>query len=152
MPLIEKINSDLKKAQINREEINLSVLRLLIAAIRNKEIEKKTKGLSPLTDEEIISIIFTEAKKRKEAIGQYRIGNRSDLAEKEEKELEILKTYLPEQLTEEEIRQMARSIIKEIGATDARDLGKIMAVFMPKIKGKADGGLVTKIIKEELTS
>lgn len=145
-----------------KDEARLSTLRLLLAAIKNKEVEKRTKlskteksvkkleEQSKLTDEEIISVISSEVKKRKEASEQYKQGGREELAEKEEAEIKILSVYLPEQMGEEEVRKIVAETIKEMGISDIKEMGKLMAVLMPKIKGKADGNLVSRIVKEEL--
>ena len=106
---------------------------------------------SALSDDEIIETISSEIKKRKEAAFEYEKGNRSELADKEKKEAEILKKYLPEQLSEEEIRKLVQDAIQKTGAKEQKDMGKVMGVLMPQVKGKADGGLVSKIVKELLT-
>ncbi len=162
--LREKINQDLKKAQQEKNELIILVLRGINAAIHNKEIEKRTKlskeekdiekleKESKITEEEVMEVVSNETKKRKEAIEEFKKGNRNDLAEKEEKELEILKEYLPEQMSEEQIREEAKKTIEETGATGPQDTGKVMSILMPKLKGKAEGGLVSKIVQELLTN
>jgi len=164
MALKGNIREDLKETVKNREELKSSVLRLLLAAIFNKEKEKRyklSKGKpelsgeeleeeSQLNDEEVIDVISSEAKKRKESIGEFEKGKRMDLAEKEKKELEILEKYLPEQLPEEEIKKLVKEAIEKIGAKEIKDMGKVMAELMPKVKGKADGSLVSKVVKELL--
>lgn len=165
MSLKEKIQEDLKKSLKERKTIEVSTLRMLNAAIFNREKEKryklaqekpdfKEKDLekkSQLADEELIQVIFSEVKKRKEAIEEFEKGKRMDLAEKEKKEMEVLKNYLPEQISEEKIKKIAKEIIKEVGAESLKDLGKVMSKLMPKLKGKADGSLVSKIVKELLS-
>ncbi len=162
MALQEKINEELKRALIEKDELIVSVLRMLNSAIHNKEIEKRTKlsktekdikkleKLSKLTEEEILEVASSEAKKRKDSIVEFKKGNRNDLVEKEEKELEILKKYLPEQMSEEQIKEEVKTVIKEVGAMGPRDTGRVMAVLMPKLKGKAEGGIVSKIVGELL--
>lgn len=157
-----KIQEDLKKGMKEKNELAVSVLRLVLAAVLNKEKEKryrlskagaKEEDLakeSELTDEEIIEVISSEGKKRKEAILEYEKGKRQDLAEKEKKELEILKKYLPEQISEEEIKKIAEEAVKKVGAKEPKDMGRVMAELMPKVKGKADGGSVSKIVKDLL--
>lgn len=164
MSLIEKINQDLRKALKGKNELEVLVLRGLNAAIHNKEIEKRTKlskeekdieklkEESKLTEEEFIEVISTEAKKRKEAIEEFRKGNRNDLVEKEGKELEILKKYLPEQMSEEQIKEEAKKAIEEVGAIGPKDTGKVMSVLMPRLKGKAEGVVASKIVGELLIS
>ena len=177
----ETIQGDFKKSLKEKKEIEISTLRMLNSAIFNREKEKRYKlilrrcsGLrlslsnafsqqkpdlkekdlekeSQLTDEEIIEVVSSEVKKRKEAIVEFKKGGREDLVEKEKKEMEILMKYLPEQLSEEEIKKLAKEIIKEIGAESMKDMGKVMGNLMPKVKGKAEGSLVSKIVKELLT-
>ena len=164
MNLKGKIQNELQEAVKNREELKSSVLRLLLSAIFNKEKEKryklskqkpefKEKDLekeSQLVNEEVIEVISSEIKKRKESILEFGKGEREDLVEKETKEKEILEKYLPEQLSEEEIKKLAKETIEKIGAKEIKDMGKVMAELMPKVKGRADGGLVSKIAKELL--
>jgi len=164
MTLKEKIQENLITALKGKKEIELSALRMVLAAISNKETEKRTKTWkekpelkvkelekeSQLTDEEAIEVIFSEIKKRKEAILEFEEGKREDLAKKEKAEMEILGKYLPEQLSEEEIKKLAKETIEKTGAEEIKDMGKVMAELMPKVKGKTEGGLVSKIVKELL--
>jgi len=117
------------------------------ARITVEELEKE----SGLLEDEVLEIISSEIKKRKEAALLFEKGKRMDLSEKERAEAKILEKYLPEQLSEEEIKKLAREIIEKNGAKNLKDMGKVMAELMPKLKGKADGGLVSKIIRELLT-
>jgi len=152
--LKEAIKEDLNQALKKGDEIKCSTLRMLLAAVLSKEKEKKYKEKIEeeveLADEEMIDVISSEAKKRKESIIEYEKGERQSLAEKEKAELEILQKYLPEQLSEEEIKQLIEEAIEKTGAQDIKDMGKVMAELMPKLKGRADGGLVSKIVKELL--
>ena len=162
MSLKEKIQSEIKEAMRSKEAEKLSVLRMLMASILNKEKEKRAKlskdeedekkleEMSKLTEEEILEVISSEVKKRKDSIEQYGKGNRQDLVDQEKRELEILMGYLPEQISEEEIRKIVKGKIEEIGAGSPQETGKVMGVVMPQLKGKADGGLVNKIVQEEL--
>lgn len=164
MTLKEKIFSQLNQSLKKGEKLTTSVLRMLSAAIVNKEKEKRYKlikaepGLmekelvekSQLGDEEIIEIISSEIKKRKEASSEFEKGKRMDLAEKEKKEIEILKKYLPEQLSEKELKKLAKETIEKVGAKEVKDIGRVMAELMSKVKGKAEGGKVSKIVKELL--
>jgi hypothetical protein len=151
----EKIKQNLNTALKEKKELEVSVLRQLLAAILNKEKEKRFKIKEEkdvqLTDEEVIEVISSEAKKRRESIVEFGKGKRQDLVEKEKKELEILEKYLPEQLSEEEIRKLAKEAIEKTGAKEIKDMGKVMQELMPQVKGKADGSLVGKIVKELLT-
>ncbi|PIS39420.1 MAG: hypothetical protein COT33_02035, partial [Candidatus Nealsonbacteria bacterium CG08_land_8_20_14_0_20_38_20] len=106
---------------------------------------------SELTDDEIIEVVSSEIKKRREAILEYERGKREDLAEKEKKEAEILKKYLPEQLSEEEIQKLVKEVINKIGAKELKDIGKVMKEVMPKVKGRAEGGLISQSIKKLLS-
>lgn len=144
--LKEKIEKDFKEALKKRDLVAISTLRLLKSAILNKEIEKG----SPLSEEEIFNVIVSEIKKRREAISEYQKGKREDLMEREKKELEILTSYVGEELNEQEIRKMVNEIIEKIKPTGPKDIGKIMKEIMPKVKGRADGNLIAKIVRESL--
>lgn len=147
--LKQKLQEELRQAMKAREELKTSVLRLLLSSINYFEIQK---GLGyEASDEDVISVIQNEAKKRRESIELFKKGARTDLVDKETRELEILQTYLPEQMSEEKIREIVKEAIREIGATAVADMGKVMGALMPKVKGKADGSLVSKIVKEELS-
>lgn len=154
MSLKEKLQQDLNQAVKNKNGEILSVLRLLLSAILNKEKEKRYKLKkeedTPLTDEEILEVVSSEVKKRREAIELYGKGGRPELAEKEAKEMQILNQYLPEQLSEQEIKKIVKDAVEKVGAKEQKDMGKVMAVLMPQIKGRADGSLVSKIVKELL--
>jgi hypothetical protein len=162
MTLKDQLNQDYKEAFKAKEEKKVSVLRLLSSAIKNKELEKRAKLVgaakegedlekaSQLTDEEVLAVLGIEAKRRKDSIEQYRSGNREDLAGQEEAEVKILSVYLPEQMGEDEVHKLVKEAIAESGAASQQDLGKVMKVLMPRVKGKADGGMVNKIVKEEL--
>jgi len=166
MNLKEKIEEDFKKTLKEKRKIEVSTLRMLKAAIFNKEKEKRYKiskekpdlsgeqleKESQLRDEEVLEVVSSEIKKRKESILEFEKGERQDLVEKETKEKEILEKYLPEQLSEEEIKKLATKVIEKIEAKEPKDVGKVMAELMPKVKGKADGILVSKIVKGLLTT
>lgn len=149
--LKQKLQEELKQSMLAKNELKVSVLRLLLSAINYYEIRKGGAGYEA-TDEDVLDVIGAEAKKRKESIEMFKQGNRSDLVNKETKELEILQKYLPAQMSEEEIRTIVKETISETGATTVADMGKTMSAVMPKIKGKADGSLVSKIVKELLSS
>jgi uncharacterized protein YqeY len=128
------------------QRIKLSTIRLLLSEIKNAEILKK----GALSDDEVVDVIQRQVKRRKEAIEQYRKGGREDLAEKEEKEATILSSYLPEQLSDEEIIDLIKEAIKETGATSVKDTGRVMGTLMPKVRGKADGKRVNRLASEIL--
>lgn len=146
MSLKDKIREDLKNAMKSKDEVAVRTLRMVIAAIKNFEVEKMKEA----SDEDVIAVLQKEAKKRKEAIEQYKAAERDDLASSEEAELKVIEKYLPEQMSEGEIKELAKEIIKQVGATTVKDLGKVMKEIMPKVKGKADGKLVNKIVRELL--
>ena len=164
MSLKIKIQDDSEIALKEKREIELSVLRMLLAAISNREIDKRTrvwkekpelstedlKKESQLTDKEILEVISSEIKKRKEAIDLYKRGSRLELAEKEKKEIEILQSYLPKQMSEKEIKKIAKEFIKKVGAKEMKDVGKVMRELIPQVRDKADNSLVSKIVKELL--
>ncbi|MDO8601317.1 MAG: GatB/YqeY domain-containing protein [bacterium] len=153
--LKQKIQEDLNSCLKEKKELEVSVLRMVLAAILNKEKDKRFKSGKAeeilLTEEEIIETISSEIKKRREAIELYTRGNRPELAEKEKKELEILQRYLPEQISEEEIKKLVAEAVSKTGAKEMKDMGRVMAELMPKVKGKADSSLVSKIVKESLS-
>jgi len=131
-----------------KDELKTSTLRLLLSSLKNFEIEK---GLNyEATDDDVLTIVSREIKKRKEAIDSYKSANRQDAAEKEEKELKILEEYQPEQMGEEEVRKLVEEAVSQTNASTMQDMGKVMGVLMPKVKGKADGSLVSRIVKERL--
>ena len=149
--LLEKLNEDYKEAVRNKDEIKRNTINLLLSALKYRQIELRASG-KDLTDEEIIGVISKEIKKRKEAIELYEKGNRQDLAEKEKRELEILESYMPKQLSEEELLKIIDETIKSVGASSPSDVGKVMKELMPKVKGKADGSLVKSLVEKRLAS
>jgi hypothetical protein len=147
MSLKDKLTEDLKQAMRQGDEQRRSTLRLVMAAIKNAEIEKRRE----LEEGELLAIIAKEAKQRHESIAQFERGGRQDLADREEAELQILLAYLPEQLSREDIEAQARQIIEEVGATSPAQMGQVMRRLMPLMQGKADGKLVSQVVKELLT-
>jgi uncharacterized protein YqeY len=147
MSLKEKIEEDLKNAQRERNELVVSVLRMLRASILNVEIAGMRKEFS---DEDILKVINSEVKKHKDSIIEYEKGGRADLADKEKKEMEILMKYLPAELSEEEIRKIVEEKIKELGAAGPGDFGKVMGAAMKAAGGRAGGDVVSKMVKEIL--
>jgi uncharacterized protein len=142
--LKERIDADLKNAMKSGENFRRDVLRMVSSAIKNVEIEKG-KREEGLADDEVIEILSRSIKQRKDSAEQYLKGSREDLAEKEQKEIELLLTYLPEQLSEEEIKKAVIETIAQAGASSKADLGKVMGSVMKKFKGRADGNLVRQI-------
>lgn len=144
--MLKKIQKDLKQAQISRNGIEVSTLRLLLSEIHNGQIQKGEE----LSDEEIVQVISREVKKRKEASLAFRQGGREEQAQKEEEESKVLEGYLPSQLTDEALTKIVSDTITEVGATTISDMGKVMSTVMGKVAGRADGGVVSTIVKEKL--
>lgn len=130
-----------------KDTLKTSVLRMVLSAINYYEIQKGGAGYEA-TDEDVLSVIQKEAKQRKDSIEEFKKANRQELVDKENKELEMLQVYLPQQMSEEEIRNLVKEAIDQTGAKTIADMGKVMGALMPK--GKADGTLVSKIVKESL--
>jgi uncharacterized protein len=147
MSLRDRIPKDIKSALKNRERLELTVLRMLQSAIKNREIENKKREL---TDEEVIGVISTEIKKRREAAKEYEKVGRPDAAADEKAEMNILMKYMPEQMGETQIRSLISKAITDTESSGMKDMGKVMKEVMPKVKGKADGALVNKLVKEGL--
>jgi len=152
--IADKAKEDLASAMKNKEDLRVSTLRLLLFAIHNKEKEKRYKTSSEsdpsLSEEEVIEILRSEIKKRKESISSFQSGGRENMAEKESKELDILRQYLPPEISREELEKETKKAIAETGAEGPKDIGKVMAVIMPKLKGKADGGTVSETVRRML--
>jgi uncharacterized protein YqeY len=150
MSIQETIISDMKSAMKAKDQDKLRVLRSLKTAIMEKEISERKAGEANLNDEQVTQVLMKAAKQRKDSIEQFEEAGRDDLASKERVELEIIESYLPEMMGEEEIRELVQRRIKELGATSMSDMGKVMGALMPEVKGKADGSLVNKVVREEL--
>ncbi len=146
MSLGEKIADDLKTAMKSGDKDMVSILRMIKSSIKNQEIDKKES----LNDEEVSAILRMFVKRAKEAMEQFTNGGRTELAEKETKELAIIQTYLPKQLNEDDIRKIVREAIDETGAAGPKDMGKVMKVVMVKAKGQIDGKLTNVLVKEML--
>ncbi|MCS7253655.1 MAG: GatB/YqeY domain-containing protein [Armatimonadota bacterium] len=144
--LRERLMEDYKEALRQRDALKVSTLRMLRAAIHNAEIDKGGE----LSDEEIIKVVQSEVRKEKEALEAFERGGRDDLAWETRKRIEILEGYLPRMLSESEIREAASKVIVEVGALSPKDIGKVMSKLMPQLKGRADGSLVSKIVRELL--
>lgn len=146
MNLLSRIEQDFIQAFKGKEKTRISVLRLLRSALKNEEIKLKQE----LTGEQVLQIVNKDAKKHQDSIKLFRQAEREDLASKEEVELKILQEYLPEQMTEEKIREIVKNKVEEFGATNMTDFGKVMKSVMTETGGQADGGVVSKIVKEIL--
>lgn len=146
MTLIEKIDSDLKVALKNRDEMRLNVLRMLKSELRYKTIDTG----NDLSEEDTIAVLSSAAKKRNEAIEEFRRGGREDLVKQETAEYEIIKEYLPQQLSDKELEDIVRKTIAETSADSIKDLGAVMKTLMPKVRGRADGKTVNIVVRNIL--
>ena len=147
MSLQEEISAALKDAMRARDEAKMSTLRLVLTAIKKREKEAR----SLLEDQDVVSVITSQMKQRRESIEQYRKAGREDLAQTEENELQILQGYMPEQASEEEISNTLDEIIAEVGAASMKDMGKVMKAAMAKLAGKAEGGAINAMVKAKLS-
>lgn len=147
MDLYETIDSQMKEALRGKDDVTLSVMRMLLAAVKNAEIAKKLKKLA---DADIVQIIQKMIKEHKESIEQFEKGNRPDLVAKEKKEMGILQKYVPAQMGESELLQIIKETIAEMGTVSKADTGKVMKAVMEKVKGKGDGKLVSQLVMSVL--
>ena len=147
MDLRTRFGEDFKQSLRSGDKLRLSVIRLLTALIKNREVEKR----GPLTDAEVLQAIVASCRQRQEAVEQFRRGGRQDLADKESAELEILQSYLPKPLTSEELHTMVLEAIREVQATSPKEMGKVMGVLMPRVTGRADGKMVNTLVREALS-
>jgi uncharacterized protein len=148
--LHQKIEAELKSALKSGEKEKTGILRFLISAIKNHQIEIKAKDEEYLKDEDVVAVIRRQVKQRKDSIAEYEKGGRQDLAEKEKTELNMLENYLPAQAGEEKIREIVKAKKSELGIIDKTGFGKLMGVVMNELKGQADGDAVKKVVEEEL--
>jgi uncharacterized protein len=148
MGLIDKISEDLKQAMKTGDKIRLETLRTIRAGLLEKQVEKRPTG--GMTPEDEMSVVISSSKKRKESIEVFRNAGRNDLADQEQKELEIIQEYLPKQLSPNEVEEIVKVKINEVGATNGKDFGKVMPAVMKELKGKADGKLIQETVKRLL--
>ncbi len=148
MSLKEQINKDLKEFMQAKNELGVSVLRMIISAIRNKEISLRKGESVELSDDQIQEVLKSEIKKRKDSIYSYKDAGRHDLAEKEEQEIDIIEKYLPEQMSDEDLTKIVKEIIDQ---NEDKNFGKIMGQVMGKVKGQADGNRVSEVVKKLLS-
>lgn len=148
MLLKERLSEDMKQAMKDKEagKLRLSVIRMVRANIKNVEIDKKKE----LSEEEVLDVLAKEVKMRRDSMEEFKKANRPDLVENLEMEIAILMNYLPQQMTEAEVRAAVEEAINETGASSPKEMGKVMAALMPKVKGRADGKLVNAVVKELL--
>jgi uncharacterized protein YqeY len=147
MELEDKIVQDMKEALKSGDKIALETLRLLRSEMKNASIAKG----KDLDDTEIISVLTKAAKKRKESVEMYRKGGREDLAKKEEQELAIISSYMPEKMSPGELESLVDQVIAQAGADSMRDMGKVMGMIMPRVKGRAEGGDIQALVKQKLS-
>lgn len=146
MSILEQLVEDQKTAMRAKNKLRLGVIRYLRSELKNAEIAKK----QPLTREEVVEVIQREIKRRKEVLTEYEKAQRPELLAELKEEISILTAYLPPQLSEEEIKNIAQEIIDDLGASSKKDFGKVMGALMPRVKGSAEGSLVKKIVEELL--
>jgi uncharacterized protein YqeY len=144
--LKEKISRDMKQALKSGDKLRLSTLRLLLSEIRNAEIAKRRE----LNDEDVLEVIARELRKRRESISEFDKAGREDLSSKEKVEAQILEEYLPPKLSEQEIGEIISRALEESGAQSLQEMGKVMALVMPQVKGRADGKLVNEKVRKAL--
>jgi uncharacterized protein YqeY len=147
MSLEERLVEEMKLAMKSNEKLKLSTIRMIRSALKNKEIDLRKK----LEDEDIVKVIQAMVRKGEESVEQFQTGGRMDLVEKEKSEIEIMKSFLPQPLSQEEILKIIDQSIQETQASSLKDLGKVMKSVMPKIGGKADGKLINQLVKEKLS-
>jgi uncharacterized protein YqeY len=148
MSLRTQINDDMKAAMRAKEAPRLSAIRLLLAAIKQREVDERKE----LDDEEIVAVVEKMIKQRRESISQYEKASRADLAEAEKFELEVLQAYMPQQLSDAEIEAAVSAALAESGAQGMRDMGKVMAILKPQLAGRADMSTVSSMVKSRLAA
>jgi uncharacterized protein YqeY len=146
MALKEQLDADMKAAMRDKDALKLSVIRMLKSAVKYREIEL----MKPLDDAGVLAVIGSEVKRRRDSVDQYRAGNRQDLADKEEAEIRILQGYLPQQLTEDELRAKVDAAIASVGAKGPKDMGAVMKALQPDVQGRAEGKTVSEMVKARL--
>lgn len=146
MSVMERLDQDMKQAMKDRAALKLSVIRMVKAALKNEEINKGR----PLSEDEVLTILTRELKQRRESLHEFEKAGRVELASKTREEIDVLSAYLPAQLSEDELREIVREAIATTNASSKKEMGKVMGAIMPKVKGRADGNLVQKVVSEEL--
>lgn len=147
MSLLTDINEDVKTAMKARDKERLAVLRMIKSSLHNEQISKGHE----LSDEEELTVLSREKKQRTESLEEFKNAGRDDLVAQLEKEISIVDEYLPEQLSEDEVRAIVQESIQQVNASSMKDMGSVMGVLMPKTKGRADGKMVSRLVKEELS-
>ncbi|BBA71490.1 GatB/YqeY domain-containing protein [Geobacter sulfurreducens] len=144
--LRDRLNEEMKEAMKARDEVRLSAIRLVRSSVKNREIEVRRE----LSEQEVTEVVSSLVKQRRESIRMFGEAGRTDLVDKEERELQVLLGFLPQQLSREEIERLVASVITETGAQSAKDMGRVMKALMPHVAGRADGSLVSAIVKDQL--
>jgi uncharacterized protein len=148
LSLLERLNNDMKQAMKNKEKDRLTTIRMVKASLQNEAIKF---GKQELSEEEELTVLSREVKQRKDSLQEFEKAGRQDLVEKIQTELKHVEVYMPQQLSEEEVTAIVKEAIAETGAASKADMGRVMAVLMPKVKGKADGSLVNKLVQQHLS-
>jgi uncharacterized protein len=148
MSLLERLNNDMKQAMRNKEKDKLSVIRMIKASLQNEAIKLGNKELS---GEDELTVLSRELKQRKDSLHEFDKAGREDLVDKLRTELTFVELYMPKQLSEEELAEIVTTTISDLGAKSKADMGKVMAAIMPKVKGKADGSLINKLVQQHLS-
>jgi uncharacterized protein YqeY len=144
--LTQRLTEDMKQAMKQKDKVRLSVLRMVKAAVKNREIEIGR----PLADDDVLGVIQKELKQRRDSLQAFESAGRTDLVDEVKAEIDVLMSYLPKQLSEDELRDIVQSVISELGASGKADVGKVMSAVMPKVKGRADGRLVQSLVQSLL--
>lgn len=147
MSLLERLNNDMKQAMKNKEKDKLSVIRMLKASLQNEELKLRHE----LTDDDELTVLSRELKQRKDSLEEFANADRTDLVDKVRIEIGFVEEYMPKQLSAEEISDIVKQTIEEVNATSKADMGRVMGALMPKVKGKADGALVNKLVQQLLS-
>lgn len=147
MSLLERLNQDMKQAMKNKEKDKLSCIRMVKASLQNEALKLGQE----LSEDEELTVLSREVKQRKDSLHEFEKAGREDLVEKIRTELQYVEEYMPQQLTEEEVSKIVQESIAEVGASSKAEMGKVMAAIMPKVKGKADGSLVNKLVQQHLS-
>ncbi|WP_042223418.1 GatB/YqeY domain-containing protein [Oceanobacillus manasiensis] len=147
MGLLEQLNQDMKQAMKQKDKEKLSVIRMVKSSLQNESIKL---GNDSLNEDEELTILSRELKQRKDSLQEFKSAGREDLVKKLEVEINILQEYMPKQLTNEELEAIVQSAIREVNATSKKDMGKVMSAVMPKVKGKADGSQINKLVQQHL--
>jgi uncharacterized protein YqeY len=147
MSLLERLNNDMKQAMKNKEKDKLSVIRMIKSSLQNEAIKLGNE----LSEDQELTVLSREMKQRKDSLNEFEKAGREDLVEKLRTELTFVEVYMPKQLSEEEVTEIVKSAIAEVGATSKAEMGKVMSAVMPKVKGKADGTLVNKLVLQHLS-